>query len=75
MQLVKDIETLEMSNSYQNLQLLLEKKAELETLRQHKMEGVMVRTRIHWLNDSEKTSKFFCNLENRHFVGKNNETG
>ena len=70
MQLVKDIETLEMSNTSQNLQLLLDKKAELETLTQHKMKGVMVRTRISWLKDGEKPSKFFCNLENRHFVEK-----
>ena len=69
-QLIKDIETLEKSEMIQNPQLVMDKKAELETLRQQKIKGEMVRTRGHWLKEGEKPTKFFCNLENRNFVEK-----
>ena len=68
--MIKDIETLELSDMIQNSQLLLDKKAELEALRQQKLKGEMVRSRLQWLKEGEKPTKFFCNLENRHFVEK-----
>lgn len=35
------------------------------------MEGVLLRSRARWLADGEKISKYFCNLERRHYVSKN----
>ena len=42
----------------------------LETFRQQKVKGEMVRARVNWLKDGEKPTKFFCNLENRNFIEK-----
>ena len=68
--LIKDIETLEKSKMIQNPQLVMDKKAKLEILRQQKIKGEMIRARVHWLKEGEKPTKFFCNLENKNFVKK-----
>ena len=45
-------------------------KAELEQLRQKKIEGIAVRCRATWMNEGEKPTRYFCNLENRHYTNK-----
>ena len=63
--LIKDIETLESNENLQasNAELLQDKKQELQKLRDIKMKGELVRSRLQWLKDGEKPSKYFCNLE------------
>ncbi len=34
------------------------------------MKGALIRSRARWVEQGEKGSKYFCNLENRHFVSK-----
>ena len=34
------------------------------------MEGVKIRSRVRWISDGEKVTKYFCNLEKRNFVSK-----
>ena len=34
------------------------------------MEGVLLRLRARWIADGEKVTKYFCNLENRHYISK-----
>lgn len=34
------------------------------------MEGVKIRSRARWINEGEKITKYFCNLENRNFTSK-----
>ena len=70
--LISDIEKLE---SYSNLdsaqsEILQDKKAELENLRNIRIKGNLVRSRIQWLHEGEKPSKYFSNLENKHFIEK-----
>ena len=70
--LIADIEALEsvpQMNSI-NSDLLLDKKAELEHLRNIKMKGQSVRARLQWLQEGEKPTKYFCNLENKNYVEK-----
>ena len=55
--LIKDIETL--------------KKVELENLRYKKIKGCIVRSRANLVDNWEKSSKFFLNLEKRNFLNKN----
>ena len=43
------------------------KKKELETYRKNIMEGVIIRSRAQWIKEGEKVTKYFCNLEKRHF--------
>ena len=45
-------------------------KDELEECRKEKMRGVLIRTKARWIEDGEKPSKYFCNLEKRNYVNK-----
>ncbi len=51
-------------------QLLKEKENELKDVRKDKMEGVLVRSKTRWMEDGEKPSKYFLNMEKRNFVNK-----
>ena len=53
-----------------NGDLLEDKKLQLEKLRKEKIKGQMIRARLQWLNDGEKSSNFFCKLENKYYVEK-----
>ena len=67
--LITDIEQLE-STGFVNSQLLLDKKAMLETIREERIQGQMIRSRIEWLHEGEKPSKYFSNLEKRNYLEK-----
>ena len=74
--LVKDIQALDelfildMTDSILEKNLN-EKKRELETLRDIKLKGSFVRSRVKDYNLGEKPNKHFLNLENYNFVSKN----
>ena len=72
MELIKDIEYLEQHNDVttSHRDLLSDKKAELEHLRENKVKGKQIRSRIQWLSEGEKPSKTFCKLETKHFIEK-----
>ena len=71
-ELIKDIEYLERNIEYQphNLNLLSDKEADLEKLRESKIKGEQVRSRIQWLSEGEKPSKTFCTLETKNYIDK-----
>ena len=50
--------------------MLEQKRRELTDLRTKKVEGLITRSRSRWINEGEKNTKYFCNLERRHFVQK-----
>lgn len=68
-ELEQEIETLE-KEEITDHSLLEKKQDELLKLRQKKMEGVKIRSRARWICEGEKATKYFCNLETRHFVSK-----
>ena len=72
MELIKDIEYLEQHNDVTTSHgdLLSDKKAELEHLRENKVKGEQIRSRIEWLSEGEKPSKTFCKLETKNFIEK-----
>ena len=45
-------------------------KLELEQFRRKKIEGINIRTRARWLQEGEKPTQYFCNIENRNYVNK-----
>ena len=49
---------------------LEEKKLALQEMRDKKTKGMIVRSRLQWLQNGEKPSRYFCNLENRNFASK-----
>ena len=66
--LLEEISTLEQTLS--DIGLLEEKKRELFAIRQIKVDGMIIRSKAKWINDGEKCSKYFCNLEKRHYTDK-----
>ena len=40
------------------------------TFRRRKMNGVKLRGKAKWVDESEKVTRYFCNLENRNFISK-----
>ncbi len=52
--------------------LLKEKQSELIDVRKRKMDGVLVRSKIlvRWMEDGEKQSRYFLNMEKRNFINK-----
>jgi len=51
-----------------NIDLIEEKSEELKELRKKYLEGKLIRSRAKWINERDKPSNYFCNLENRNFV-------
>ena len=47
-----------------------EKRKELEQLRESKTKGQLIRSRVQWLIDGEKPSKYFCSLEHQNYINK-----
>ena len=56
--------------NYNEMIDLENKKNLLQEIREKKIKGMMIRSRLQWLQDGEKPSKYFCGLENRNFVSK-----
>ena len=73
--LISEIEQLEkMPNINDTFELLESKKEELQSLRKNKIDGMILRSKIKWSIDGERNSKYFCNLEKRHFTDKSFST-
>ena len=70
-ELEKEINTLENSAVTDlNLAQLEEKKRLLENLRKEKLQGTIIRSKALWVDEGEKPTKYFCNLESRNYVNK-----
>ena len=53
---------------------LNEKKCELENIVEYKTKRAIVRGKVRWYKDGEKSTKYFLGLEKRHFNKKSNKT-
>ena len=62
-ELISNIETLESNMSTANLDELETLKEELQNIRKNKMQGYLVRSRAKIIEEDEKPTNFFCNLE------------
>ena len=67
--LLNDLKQL-MSEPILNHDLIRAKNLSLEDLRNKKMEGVKLRSKAKWIDEGEKVTQYFCNLENRNFISK-----
>ena len=68
--LIKDMESLEKNYTRENEDRLKTKQKELQELRKKKMEGMLIGSRARWIGEGEKVSKYFRNLEKRHYTSK-----
>ena len=57
--LLKDIDTLECNVNQASIQLLENKKQDLENIRKEKIKGKIIRSRVQWIEEGEKTYKIF----------------
>ena len=68
----------DLKNTLQKLQLgqvnnteeLNRVESELKKLWEDKIRGIIMRTKAKWNVEGERSSKYFCNLEKRHFTEK-----
>ena len=65
-----EIKALEQDFNIDMLDILEQKKIELQNLRKEKLEGVIIRSRTRWAEEGEKPTKYFCSLESRNFINK-----
>ena len=70
MYLEKEIEELEAVCNEENLNELINKKESLVKLRAKELEASKIRSRVTWLKDGEKPSKFLTSLENKGYIDK-----
>ena len=66
---MSDIEHLEKKYD-KNMKTNTDNKKELEKIRDHKLMGNILGSRAKWLDEGEKSTKYFLNLENRHYTNK-----
>ena len=65
-----EINNLEKSDPTGNYEEVKIKQEKLRLIREQKLKGTIIRSRARWIDQGEKPSKYFCNLESRHFVSK-----
>lgn len=54
----------------EDLSVLQDLKENLETVRNEKLKGSIIRSRVQWIEEGEKPNKYFLNLENHNFENK-----
>ena len=68
--LEKEILLLEQSLNSENSATLAEKQHELENIRQNKLKGKLIRSKVKWIDEGEKPTRYFSKLESRNFISK-----
>ena len=68
--LILEINSLEQENNMSNFDLLDNKRTELENITEEVMRGHQVRSRVQWLSEGERPTKYFCSLEHRNDIDK-----
>jgi hypothetical protein len=67
---LKDIDTLECNVNQASIQLLENKKQDLENIRNEKIKGKIIRSKVQWIKEGGKPTKCFCGLESNIFTSK-----
>ena len=65
-----EINELETLNAAEHYDKICDLKADLQEIRGKKLKGSLIRSKARWIEQGEKPTKYFCNLENRNFVSK-----
>ena len=68
--LISEIDSLEKNLGTDTYESYLEKKSQLQIIREDTIKGHQIRSRVQWLNDREKPTKYFCSLEHRNYIEK-----
>ena len=66
---IQDLE--EKNNKTATEQLQLKEKIEsLTNLRESKMQGILIRSKARYASQGERVTKYYCNMEKRHYISK-----
>ena len=68
--IIKKIEILEKNITENNIEELHLLQQELSDIRDIKMKGSFIRSKAKWIDEGEKPTKYFCNLEKQHSSSK-----
>ena len=68
--LIKQIEELENSTDDRNIEHLENLKTELYDIRNDKLKGFMIRSKAQYIDQGEKSTKYFCGLEKHNYTSK-----
>lgn len=68
--LMAQIQGLEEKESEIDISHIEELHKELETIRLEKLKGAMIRSKVKWIDEGEKPTEYFCNLEKRNYTSK-----
>ena len=66
----KNLSLLENNLDSEKVNVIKEKRNELEKIRNKKIRGSYIRSRAKWIEEGEKPSKYICNLESKNFINK-----
>ena len=70
-ELISDIKIIEESDTLLHISdLLNDKKSELQEIRNVKLQGHIIRSRMQQLSENEKPTKYFCSLETKNYIEK-----
>ena len=70
-ELINELQTLVNDSSLSHLtDLIQDKKQQLNDIRNNRLTGNFIRSRVQYLKDGEKPTKFFCALENANYINK-----
>jgi hypothetical protein len=50
--------------------LLSSLESELKNIREEKVKGIITRAKVKWSIEGERSTRYFCNLEKRHYTEK-----
>ena len=56
---------------FEDIKLLETKQKELKEIREKRIDGVILRSRARWIANGERVTRYFCNMEKRHYISKN----
>ena len=68
--LIKTIQEEEDNLEEESVPKLEQMKQQLKEIRENKMQGILIRSRAHIIENGEKPTKFFCNLETNNYTSK-----
>lgn len=70
LQLEREISNLEQNMTQQSVEELTIKQKEIEDIRMKKLKGQCIRSKVKWIEEGEKPSRYFVSLESRNYISK-----
>lgn len=72
-ELEKNMQALEENENkgVEDLRKLKNIQKKLKEIREKRIDGVILRSRARWIVNGERVTRYFCNMEKRHYISKN----